>query len=153
MPFSSAPASVGNHSVEAYLGNGHGSVNTKIRRFSATNINVGTAISYVDSATDGASFTINEQGLYEIFYLDCEVSFAGIAGVSKNSASLTTAITQIGIGSRVLFGAAALQGGAMVPMSRTMRLNVGDVIRPHTDGTPNVVNDPYTVFSITKVAV
>ena len=44
--------------------NGHGATNTKIRRFSNVVEIRGASIGYKDSATDGASFTIKESGVY-----------------------------------------------------------------------------------------
>ena len=51
-------------------GNGNGSTNTNIRRFTTATVNTGTAITYADSATNGATFTINEPGFYYIKFWD-----------------------------------------------------------------------------------
>ena len=44
--------------------NGFGSVNTSILRFSTILSNTGTAMTYTDSPTDGATVTINTSGIY-----------------------------------------------------------------------------------------
>lgn len=139
---------VGDHVVTVETGNGWGSTNTKIRRYTTTQVNTGTAITYADSATLGASFTINQHGLYEIHSLDTGGS---AVGASVNSAQLTTNISSITGTNRICWAAtyAASQGS----VTRTARLSVGDVVRPHAygDSTNTVVGD--TLFSIRKVGV
>jgi hypothetical protein len=117
-------------------GNGHGSTNTKIRRYSNARVNTGTAITYADSATAGASFTINEDGLYSITICDYQSGAISSFGVSVNSSSLTTAITGISYsaGLRMEVDAAASSASCA---SRTIPLVANDVVRPHTDGTQN----------------
>jgi hypothetical protein len=69
-------------------GNGFGSGNTKVRRFANVDINVGSDITYADSATDGASFTINTNGIYTISYTDYRGDSGDSAGVAVNSSTL-----------------------------------------------------------------
>jgi hypothetical protein len=77
-------SSTPNSEVRLNTVNGFGSTNTMIRRFTNTTINTGTDITYADSATLGATFTINTAGVYAISYSD---SFAASAdmGLSLNS--------------------------------------------------------------------
>lgn len=51
-------------------GNGLGSTATTVRRFSNVVNNVGSSITYTDSPTAGATFLVNETGLYSIKYQD-----------------------------------------------------------------------------------
>lgn len=81
--------------VKVSADNGNGSTNTAIRRFSTTEVNTGTAITYADSATDGATFTINETGVYHIAYTADWNAANQTTGISVNSNQLTTDITGI----------------------------------------------------------
>lgn len=145
---------IGDHEVTVYAGNGHGSTNTKIRRFTSTLRSVGTAVTYADSATLGASFTINESGLYEIYYQDEFLSASQFSyGATVNSAELTTNILSTAIANRLLCGVNTLGGTAVpVPFTRTVRLTAGDVVRAHTNGSPNGTGNNVQ-FSIRKVGV
>jgi hypothetical protein len=146
---------VGDHEVTVYTGNGYGSTNTKIRRFTTTLRSVGTAITYADSATLGASFTINEPGLYEVYFQDAKsTASAASLAVTLNSTALTTSpsgITDPAI--RVMFG--QVPGGSATDfpgaITRTLRLAAGDVLRAHTDATSNGTSA--TMFSIRKVGL
>ena len=146
--------------VTVVTGNGHGSTNTRVRRFSTTKSSSGEAITYADSSTDGASFTINEPGLYAISYQDSGTSATtsyGL-GVSLNSAQLTTDIQTITEANRLLFSSTYNVGsGADSPgnASGTFNLAAGDVIRPHSGGAniPNATATGYTSFTIRKVRV
>jgi hypothetical protein len=129
--------------------NGYGSTNTKIRRFSTTQRNIGQDITYSDSATAGASFIINSDGLYSITYVD---SFTGgsFVGISRNSSQLTTNVESINQGDVV-----AIQQtsgvNAIGSAPATLILYAGDVIRPHTEGTAVGTGSPQ-MFRITKVS-
>lgn len=147
---------VGDHSVVVTTGNGHGSTNTKIRRFTTTLSSTGTAITYADSAANGASFTINEAGLYSISYCDYgPVSTVVQYGVSKNSAQLTTDVGSITATDRVAIASNYESTGNpwAIPLSISQRFAAGDVIRPHTNGTPNSSSTALNYFSITKIGV
>ena len=141
--------SVGDHSVTVHTGNGHGSTNTKIRRFTTAMVNTGTAITYADSATLGASFTINDTGIYEVCYEEL-LSGGGTFGVSLNSAALTTSIISIPVATRMAYAAHNNASGFSLSVTRTLRLSAGDVIRPHTDGAIADTTDK-VFFSIRKV--
>ena len=141
--------SVGDHSVTVHTGNGHGSTNTKIRRFTTAMVNTGTAITYADSATLGASFTINDTGIYEVCYEE-PLSGAGAFGVSLNSAALTTSIATIPVATRMAYAFHNNASGFNLSVTRTLRLSASDVIRPHTDGAIADTTDK-VFFSIRKV--
>jgi hypothetical protein len=74
-------------------GNGFGSTNTKYRRFANIDVNVGSDITYADSSTDGASFTINHDGLYAISYTDYRFDQGDAAGITINNGSISSLST------------------------------------------------------------
>lgn len=138
--------------VRLHTTNGHGSTNTKIKRFSTVVDNIGSAITYVDSSTDGASFTIEEDGYYSISYGD---AFTGASemGISLNSTELTTNIRAI-TSADIL--AASQTAGA--DFSETVMwsgtLSAGDVVRAHTAGAAGSGAGITTaIFTIAKVGV
>lgn len=139
--------STGDSCVTVHTGNGHGSTNTKIRRFTTAMINVGTAITYADSAANGGAFTINEAGMYSIFYADTPTA-ADTMGASVNSTQLTTNINSITLTNRLMMtiGASAYT----ISVSGVFLLAVNDVIRAHTGGGPSDITDKVW-FSIRKI--
>jgi len=137
---------------EVYLqtANGYGSTNTRIRRFTTAQVNTGSAITYADSSTNGASFTINETGVYNISYSD-QFNTGGAMGISKNSSQLTTGITSITASDRMgVITTSAAGFGQCISMS--LNLVAGDVIRAHTNADPSGSNTVYEWFRITKVS-
>lgn len=136
--------------VRLSRGNGHGSTNNKIRRFTTTVLNQGTAITYADSSTDGASFTINHPGKYSMFYVDFKAAGDGTHGFSRNSNQLTTAVYSITNSHRIVY-CETPSGSTRACASATLELAAGDVIRPHTDGNPDVNTDENTMFGISLV--
>jgi len=144
--------SAGNHVVTVTTGIGYATTNTMIRRYTTIQENVGTAITYADSAALGASFTINEPGLYEIYRIDSNNGGSLNYGVSLNSAALTTSIVSITAATRVLYGShGTVVGDPTTPICRTLSLTTGDVIRPHDDAAADDTTALKSVFSIRKV--
>ena len=137
--------------VTAHTANGHGSTNNKIQRLATASVNIGTAITYADSAANGASFTINETGIYSIYTLATYSGGACTFGVSLNSAQLTTGITSITAADRIALASAATSG-TYNPITRNLKLIAGDVIRPHDDGNTDGSSEAVQYFSIIKVA-
>ncbi len=131
--------------------NGYGSTNTKIRRFLTAVLTQGTDITYADSATLGALFTINVAGIYAMSYSD-QFGAADWFGITLNAAALTTTITSASAAEILTIGntGAANLG---VPTGCTVYLPAGSLVRPHTGGTATggagVVT---TVFSISRVS-
>ena len=122
--------------VKVATPNGHGSTNTCIRRYSNTEVNLGSAITYADSATLGGSFTINEAGLYFVSTTDVRGAADSAIGFSVNSNQLTTSIYSITAAHRVCASdtpAANTRGS----VSGTVYCIPGDVIRMHTNGLSN----------------
>lgn len=138
--------------VLATQGNGTGAVNTVIRRFLTVDINTGNAITYADSANDGASFTINEDGIYTISYSDIVVAGSINFGISINSNQLTTGIASITRANCVGLNAISATGSTQ-NQSYTLILRNGDVIRPHGEASGNYGTTGNEVrFRIVKVA-
>jgi hypothetical protein len=144
-----------NSFVRVNSGNGYGSTNNKIRRFSVTESSGGSDITYADSAADGASFTINTNGLYEISFTEYYSAGNGpTPGISVNSNQLTTIYPSITashkIGIAYTHNSIGGNSGVVGP-TRLVRLVAGDVIRPHTDGVAGST-DARTEFYIRRVA-
>ena len=134
--------------VRVYTANGFGSTNTVIRRFTTAATNQGSDITYADSATAGASFTINVAGVYAISYTE-DVGVQSNAGVSLNSSQLTTSITSIAVADRLV--STTIQANLRASVAWTGYLAAGSVIRPHTAGAAASANDQVT-FTIVRVA-
>lgn len=135
--------------IRVEAGNGHGSTNTKIRRYSTTVINTGSDITYADSATIGGTFTINTAGLYFMAVTDANSANPVQVGISHNSNQLTTNLYNITAVNRIAY---------VVPVTNipattsTMKIcAAGDVIRVHTDGSVNRT-DIESWFYIAKVS-
>jgi hypothetical protein len=116
--------------------NGGGSTNTAIRRFSNVVTNQGSDITYADSATLGASFTINTSGVYAISYNDSFNASAYI-GLSLNSTQLTTSIDSITVSDKLCYSETSA-ANANSSIAWTGYLVSGSVVRPHGPGV--VVN-------------
>lgn len=136
--------------IYVHTGNGHGSTNNKIRRFANIAVETGSAVTRADSASSGASFAINENGIYTMTYGDSYSGGANNYGISVNSSQLTTAIQSITIADILTrkSSTAATNGIAC----KSMRpLLAGDVIRAHTDGLCNSAAGDTSYFTIRKV--
>lgn len=130
--------------------NGYGSTNTKIRRFVNVVTNQGTDITYADSATLGASFTINTNGVYTISYSDCFTTPA-VLGLSINSSQLTTNLESI-TATNILSANTSGSNNYVGVSAWTGYLTAGDIIRAHSGGlaTGSVVNT--VQFTIARVS-
>ena len=130
--------------------NGVGSTNTAIRRWLNVVQNQGTDITYADSATLGASFTINTTGIYSISHTD--VFNGGVAfGPSLNAtgAELTTSFVSLTLSKRLAYGYTSGADFAMC-VAVTMSLTAGDIVRCHGNGTSSVAPDR-SQFTIARV--
>ena len=134
---------VGDNQVIVSGGNGAGSTATAIRRYTTIKRNVGTNITYADSAVNGATFTINEAGLYEISVRDTGNTGSASAGASVNTTTPTVVASSAnGV---VCY---TIVGDSTSAVTRTVRLAVGDVVRSHGTGSTNTTAE----FSIVRVA-
>lgn len=140
-----------NSAVHVDSGNGWGSTNTMIRRFTNLQERVGTDIDYADSATLGGSFTINTNGIYSVEYSD-HASGGTWFGISLNSSALTTSIETLTYaqGKRAVGMADSATVGGF--SSVTLKLSAGDVIRAHTNGSALTAANNNTIFRITRIA-
>jgi len=136
--------------VRVYTANGFGSTNTKIRRFTTTALSQGTDITYADSATLGASFTINAAGMYAVTYSDSGTAATQI-GLSLNTSTPTTAVGAISAAQRLTGGTTTAANGYFGSAVWTGYLAAGDVVRPHSDGVAVGATDN-TTFTIARVS-
>jgi hypothetical protein len=118
-------------SVQNY--NGYGSTATRILRFSNILSSVGDAVSYVDSATLGSSFTALKDGIYDVRLQFDSNSTNAFIGISKNASSLTTNINSLSQSEIVGFVRTQANANYVYEVSESVLLKAGDVIRPHTD--------------------
>lgn len=119
-------------SVRVDTANGYGSTGTRARRFSNVRTNVGTAVEYVPSAVNGDSWVIKEAGVYHISYAD-NFTAANTFGISLN-ASASTGFTALTAAERLTDSTTTNTSDYGENVSCSPYLNVGDVIRAHTDG-------------------
>lgn len=127
---------------------GYGSINIAIRRYTTVVVNQGSDITYADSATLGASFTINTSGIYGISTND-NANVAIEMGISLNTTAPSTSIASIPAAERlcdVTTAGTNFTGSTMV----TVYLPAGSVIRPHSSPSPTV-GTGMTNFTITRV--
>lgn len=117
-----------NKRVALNTGNGHGAVNTAIRRFTNVEENTSAFAQYTESANLGASVKAIFPGTYEFHYADYKGSSYDW-GLTLNSANLTTAITSIAAAEMLAISEAATP----LSISRVITLKRGDVVRPHDD--------------------
>jgi hypothetical protein len=135
--------------VHLNAGNGVGSTNTAIGRYTTVITNQGSDITYTDSATLGASFTTNINGVYSISMSESTTSVSCYFGVSLNSAQLTTGIQSITLASTLFIAVDVLN--SISNGSVTLYLPSGSVVRPHfTVGTTRLATN--TVFIMTRIA-
>jgi len=137
--------------VRLNTANSYGSTNTVIRRFTTAVTNQGSDITYADSATLGATFTINTTGIYAVSYTDCFNSGSTL-GISLNSTQLTTVIYNITQANILSTGNGTTNSAGYI--SWTGLLTAADVIRAHTAGTAAGLNGgaASTFFTIVRVA-
>jgi hypothetical protein len=130
--------------VRMDTGNGFGSTNTVVRRFANNPDNLGTAITYTDSATLGASFTINEDGVYAISYTDEGTGNTGVV-ITKNSSVAVAGNNQLAIDY-------ITTTTPIANASTQVYLSKGDVIRAIAPTPGNITSSVTSAkFSISKV--
>lgn len=132
---------VGDHVVSVNTGNGHGSTNTLVRRFTTTNENTGTSITYADSSTLGASFTINATGVYSVYYQDVGQNKYVIARNQTSTAD--TDQTKI-------IAVSSTTGTNTKSVSATIKLTAGDVVRAMSSGSTDTSGA--VQFSIRRIS-
>ncbi len=139
--------------------NGVGATRTRIARFSNLIQQDGLGkFTYTDSASDGGSITVNEDGVYNIIWGWGSANNAAIGlALTRNEVLSSTGSTDGTSLSRAQGLIASAYVGAIstaltLPVvSYSGKLNKGDVIRCHTDGNTTNPNPSLTYFNITKV--
>ena len=145
-----APVQPPQSMVRVNTANGYGSTNVGIRRFTNVVTNQGTDITYADSATLGATFTINTAGVYAISYGD-NFNAAGNLGISLNSSQLSTSINIITAADRLCVADTSV-ANATSSTGTTVYLAAGSVIRAHTNALATGTVPAAVQFTITRVA-
>lgn len=145
---------VGNHCVWAHTGNGFGATNTKHRRYTTVKTNVGTAVTYADSAANGATFTANEDGLYSMTVCDRNATASRDCyfGIAVNSVAGTTNIQ--GDANQLIYS--YLLSNNITPLTIAHKLVVGDVVtvKGGTGATymPDATGQQDSFFIIRKIS-
>ena len=134
--------------VRLNTANGWGSTNTKIRRYTNTVTNQGTDITYTDSATLGASFTINTTGVYGISMTETTAS-AFFAAITLNDTTPTVNVGSQAAG-EILAGCSNTANN-LASCSGTFFLPAGSVIRSHGEGAAASSSPQFVQFVITRV--
>jgi hypothetical protein len=133
-------------------GNGHGSTATKRRRFTNTRVSTGSAITYTDSASNAAQFTINETGVYAIEYHDARSDSAATVGIIVNDTANTTNPTSGMTFAQGLRAAMdGVQTATVAAVSWTGNLNAGDIVSFGDNGGNDATNTR-CMATITKVS-
>lgn len=126
--------------------NGVGSTNTSVLRFTNQVLNTGSDITYADSATLGATFTINASGIYAISLTHAAVG-AGDFSITRNSTALIGALPSTL--AEVLAEATTAAANQRTNASIVFPLSTGDVIRAQTTSTPSSARQ---FFAISRVS-
>lgn len=142
---------IGSHKIIVHTGNGHGSTATQIRRFTTIEVNTGTAMTYADSATAGASITINEDGIYSFSFSDLRSGVDSVIGISVNAPDLTYSISSGNAAPYRLCGFMNAAASDVGVCSATAKLSSGDIVRPHTNGGNDSVNAGVCFFRAEKI--
>ena len=135
--------------VHLHTTNGFGSTNTKIRRWTTAITNTGSDITYADSSTLGATFTINTTGLYSIDYTD-QFNAADILGISLNSSQLTTSIISITAADAIIYTSSS-DANEVTDVGITLTLVATDVIRCHAGGAVTGAVPARARFHMTRI--
>lgn len=130
-------------------GNGYGSTNTAVRRFSNIRLNNGTNLTLTQSSTLGDFITCNVAGVYHIMAQDYDGGAGWQSGITVNGATLTSnagALTYAQGKRASYFGASTQYNGNSVPVI----LAVGDVIRVQGNATGTTDN---TILHVTQTSM
>lgn len=134
-------------------GNGVGSdANNVVKRFTNIQNQQGSAITYTDSATAGASFTINEDGIYTMS-LSIDADGAQTFGITLNQSDLTVG-SESTPQDELLAADTTSVANALAAPSATKILRKGDVIRviQNDNGGTRTDGARPDAFIITKIS-
>ena len=149
--FQAPAAGVADNQVIVTGGNGYGSTNTKIRRFSTTQTSTGSDITYADSATLGGSFTINTAGLYSIYLTDRCSSGNAQMGASLNASSGTADLGNLSAAQILIYTNTDATSNLNMSGSRVVRLAATDIVRAQSAGTLTGIGSETVVFAVIRV--
>jgi hypothetical protein len=131
---------------------GYGSTNTCIRRYSNVITNQGADITYADSVTLGASFTINTNGVYAITVTGSQAITNSFSGASLNAAAPASSILLATTTERLCM-VPVYTANALSSAGWTGYLAAGSIVRPHDDGQAASASGlVFVAFTITRVA-
>jgi hypothetical protein len=128
----------------------NGSTNTTVARFATVNNNTGSDITYADSATLGASFTINTDGIYTMSFASSGAATGRNTAITLNGTALSTDPGSLTYAQGLRsFGGGSTGGSVTVPSNWTGFIAATGVIRAqiNTIGT----NSDLTMFNIVKI--
>lgn len=129
---------------------GYGATGTRIFYFVTTDINVGTGVTFSNSSTNGASFTINEQGMYKMEFSH-DYNAAGAFGISLDASSLTASIATLA-NTEKLAVAVTSAADQHLQVSAEKRLYPGQIVRAHGNAGASGVNSGLSTFRIVKIS-
>jgi len=137
--------------VRVATGNGFGSSATTVRRFASVTSNVGTDILYADSATAGASFTVQSAGVYNISYTDQSSSSTPSLQILINSVIISQATIPLATGSITATAQPYLNRGDIIQLIATPAANMSSAsslaqVLISKVGKPNVTGVDVTPF-------
>lgn len=135
-----------NSMVRLNTANGYGSTNTKIRRFTNVVTNQGSDITYADSPTLGASFTINTAGMYSVSFTDQYSAIEAAVITLNDSAPTATPVT-----ADILDGHTQTTGNLYAFCSWSGYLAAGAVIRARSYSGTTTGAGAAAQFTIAKV--
>ncbi len=137
--------------VLVYTGNGHGnSAGTKVRRFSTISKNIGSDISYADSVSAGAIFTIVNAGLYWMQYRDRRSGSQERIGITRNCAAPSTSLATTPL--TEIIDWMNMPQDYPFSVQATTFCDAGDLIRPMTEAGANDNVAGVARFHIMKVS-
>lgn len=137
--------------VVVHTGNGNGTnASNKIRRFTTVFLTRGSAITYLDTAATGATFTINQTGWYEMFLADGGSGAATDIGFSVNQSDLTTAISALSLAAGKLGIGHSVAANNTGTVTIRAYLNSGDVVRAVNNGASTIDGSDNIMMRISK---
>lgn len=131
-------------------GNGHGSTDTKIRRFSAVQTRRGAHAIYTDSAANATQITVAWPCKVDVTYGDLKNAGFTI-GISIDVDNTTASIDSIN--TPFFYGRVVGASNFVVQATVEADLKISQIVRPHTDGGPNTTanNDSFVFVEMSSV--
>lgn len=138
-------------SIHLDTGNGFGSTNTEIRRYTTISKQTGNDMTLTQSATLGDSITINKDGRYAMTVSNQHNVGQAFTGISLNSTTLATSIAGITVSDRLAIQSGnGTNGVDFSNASWAGNLSAGDIIRCHV-GLPGNLIDSGAILRISRI--